>query len=169
MSLSMYSASVPTFVRTLNSMLVWFDKAEAYAKEKGFEPDNYLGLRFAPDMFAFCRQVQIASDASKGCVARLAGIEMPSWPDEESTFPELRERIQKTIDFVGGLSTDQIDGSEDREIELPIGPDASMTFTGQAFLTGFALPNFFFHATNTYTLLRQAGVPLGKMDFLGKP
>jgi hypothetical protein len=169
MPLSMHSASAPIFLRTLNNMLAWLDKAEHHAKEKGFDPDNYLGLRLAPDMLPFVRQIQIATDASKNCLARLAEVEPPKWADDEATFDELRPRIQKAIDYAGSMSAEQVDGSESREIVLPLGPDRSMTFTGELFLTGFALPNFFFHATTTYALLRQAGVELGKMDYLGAP
>jgi hypothetical protein len=169
MPLSMHSASAPIFVRTLNNMSAWLDKAEQHATEKGFDPDNYLGLRFTPDMLPFVRQIQIATDASKNCLARLAGVEPPKWADDEATFDDLRPRIQKAIDYAGSMSAEQVDGSESREIVLPLGPDRSMTFTGELFLTGFALPNFFFHATTTYALLRQAGVELGKMDYLGAP
>lgn len=166
---SMYSMSSPIFTRTLTSMLAMLDKAEAHAKEKGFDTDNYIGLRLTPDMFAFARQIQIASDAAKGCIARLAGAEAPSWPDDEATIDELRERIQNTIDFIASVPADKIDGSEEREIILPIGPDNTMTFDGLTYLSGVALPNFFFHASMTYALLRQGGVALGKMDFLGAP
>ena len=169
MSFSMYSASVPIFRRALVQMLNWLDKAEAHAKERGFDPNNYVGLRLAPDMLPFARQIQIATDASKGCIARLSGAEPPKWADDEATLGELRARIQKAIDHADGVASEQIVGSETREIELPIGPERTMTFTGETFLTGFALPNFFFHVTMTYALLRQGGVALGKMDFLGAP
>ena len=169
MSLCMHDASAPVFVRTLTSMLGWLDKAEAHATEKGFEPNNYVDLRLAPDMFAFARQIQIATDSTKNCVARLAGLEPPSWVDDESTLEELRTRIQTAINFVESIAPEKINGSEEREVLLPLGPDHSMTFTGQAFLTGFALPNFFFHASMAYALLRQGGVDIAKMDFLGAP
>jgi len=169
MSLSMHSASVPVFVRMLNNMLAWLDKAEAYAKARKFDPSNYLGLRLAPDMLAFARQIQIASDTTKNCVARLAGVEPPKWVDEEKTLDELRARIRKTIDYANSIPAAKIDGSEAREIVLPMGPGRTMTFTGLTFLQGFSLPNFFFHSTMTYALLRQAGVELGKMDYLGAP
>ncbi len=169
MSLSMHSASAPIFIRTLNSMLTWLDKADAHAKARNFEANNYVGLRLAPDMHAFARQIQIATDSAKNCLARLAGVEPPKWADDEASIDELRARIKKAIDYAGSISADKIDDSETREIVLPIGPDRSITFTGDTFLTGFALPNFFFHATMAYALLRQAGVELGKMDFLGAP
>ena len=169
MPLSMHSASVPVFVRMLNNMLAWLDKAEAHAKAKKFEPSNYLGLRLAPDMLPFARQIQIATDHVKGCTARLAGMEPPKWADDEASLDELRARIRKTIDFAQSLPAAKIDGSEACEILLPLGPGRTLPFTGEVFLKHFSLPNFFFHATMTYALLRQAGVELGKMDYLGAP
>lgn len=168
MPLSMHAASIPAFSRTLTAMLTWLDKAEEHAKAKGFEPDVYLGLRLAPDMLPFSRQIQIASDAAKNTAARLAGEEPPAWADEESSLDELRERIQKTIDYVHSVPAASIDGSEAREVSMPAGPDMTVRFKGQDFLTGFGLPNFFFHASMTYALLRQAGVELGKRDYLGE-
>ena len=169
MPLSMHSASVPVFVRTLNNMLAWLDKAEAHAEARKFDPANYLGLRLTPDMLPFTRQIQIASDAVKGCVARLAEIEPPKWPDEEASLDELRARIRKTIEYAQSVAPAKIDGSEGREILLPRPGGGSVRFTGETFLKHFSLPNFFFHATMTYALLRQGGVELGKMDYLGAP
>lgn len=169
MSLSMHSASVPLFSRALSNMLNWLDLAEKYATERGFDAENFVGMRLAPDMLPFSRQIQIATDAAKNGAARLAGMEPPSWPDEESNLKELRDRIQMAIDFVESVPAGQIDGSEEREVLLPIGPDKTMTFTGESFLTGFVIPNFYFHVVMVYSLLRQGGVPLGKMDYLGAP
>jgi len=169
MPLSMHSASVPVFVRILTNMLAWLDKAEAHARARKFEPANFLGLRLTPDMFPFTRQIQIASDAVKNCVARLAGIEPPRWPDEEASFDDLRARIRKTIDYAQSVPAAKIDGSEEREILLPRPGGGTARFTGEVFLKHFSLPNFFFHATMTYALLRQGGVELGKMDYLGAP
>ena len=169
MSLSMHSASVPIFVRMLSNMLAWLDKAEAHAKARKFDPANYLGLRLAPDMLPFTRQIQIASDAVKNCVARLAGLEPPKWEDDEATLDELRARIRKTIDYAQAAPAAKIDGSEAREILVPVGPGRTLPFTGEVFLKHFSLPNFFFHATTTYALLRQGGVELGKLDYLGAP
>jgi hypothetical protein len=166
MALSMYSASVPTLVRMLNNMLGWLDKAEAHAKAKKFDSDNYLGLRLAPDMHPFSRQIQIASDSCKGCVARLSGVEAPSWTDDEATFDELRARIRKTIAFAESVPETKLAGSDAAEITLAI-PGRELKFTGESFLVGFALPNFFFHVSMTYALLRHAGVELGKGDYLG--
>ena len=168
MAISMHSASVPIFVRLLNNMLGWLDKAEAHAKAKGFDTENYLGLRLSPDMFPLTRQIQIATDASKGCVSRLAGVDAPTWEDNEVSFDELRARVAKAIDYAESVSAEQIDGSEERVITLEV-PGTSFEFSGEAFLKGFSLPNFFFHCTMTYALLRQAGVELGKMDYLGAP
>ncbi len=169
MAISMHAASVPIFVRMLDNMLAWLDKAEAHARAKKFDPSNYLGLRLAPDMLPFARQIQIASDAVKGCVARLAGLEAPKWDDNEATLDELRARIRKTIDYAKSMPAARIDGSEAREIALPVPGREALRFSGEAFLKYFALPNFFFHCTMTYALLREGGVDLGKGDFLGAP
>lgn len=169
MSLSMHSTSVPIFVRLLGNMLAWLDKAEAHAKARRFDPDSFLQLRLAPDMHPFPRQIQIASDAVKGCLARLSGSEPPKWPDDEKSLDELRARIRKTIDYAKSLPAAKFDGAETRKVVLPVGPERTLEFTGEDFLRGFALPNFFFHVTMTYALLRQAGVELGKMDYLGAP
>ena len=167
MALSMHSASVPIFVRILNNMSSWIDKAEQHAKARNFDANSYVGLRLAPDMLPFARQIQMASDTAKLCVARVAGVEAPKWADDEASLDELRARIRKTIEYVQSIPAAKIDGAEDREVVMPIGPDRSMTFTGESYLTGFALPNFFFHVSMAYALLRQGGVALGKMDYLG--
>lgn len=167
MSLSMHAASVPAFVRQLGAMLSWLDKAQAHAEARKFDPNNYLGLRLAPDMLPFTRQIQIAADFAKGCVARLAGQEVPKWDDSEASLEDLRARIRKTIDYVQSVPAAQIDGSETRAIVLPMRVGDPLHFTGQAYLTQFVLPNFYFHATTAYALLRHAGVEVGKRDFLG--
>ena len=167
MSISMYSASVPVFSRLLSNMLGWLDKADEHAKAKKFDSSIYLGLRLAPDMFALTRQVQIASDAAKGAVARLAGVELPKWEDDEASLDDLRARIRKTIDYVQSFKPAQIDGSEQREVLVPRRVGEPLKFEGEVFLKHYALANFYFHATTTYALLRQAGVELGKGDFLG--
>jgi hypothetical protein len=169
MALSMHSASVPVFVRMLNNLLKWLDKAEAHARARKFDPDNYLGLRLSPDMLPFARQIQIATDHVKGCTARLAGMEPPKWADDEKTLGELRARIQKAIDYAQSIPAEKLDGSDAREIALPAGPGRTLTFPGEVFLKHFSLPNFFFHVTMAYALLRQGGVELGKMDYLGAP
>ena len=168
MSISMHAMSVPIFERMLKNMLAWLDEAEAHAQAKKFDPNNYLGLRLAPDMLPFARQIQIASDAVKGCVSRLAGSEAPKWADDEASLDALRARIRKTIDYARSIPAAQIDASETREIMLPM-PGGPLRFTGQTLLKHVALPNFFFHCTMTYALLRQGGVELGKADYLGAP
>ncbi len=167
MSLSMHGASVPVFARQLTAMLTWLDKAQAHAETRKFDASNYLGLRLAPDMLPFMRQIQIACDFAKGSVARLAGLEVPKWDDTEASLDDLRARIRKTIDYVQSFAPSQVDGSEGREIVLPMRVGDPLHFTGQAYLTQFALPNFYFHATTAYALLRHAGVNVGKRDFIG--
>jgi uncharacterized protein len=166
MSLSMYTASVPVLARTLTAMLAWFDKAQAHAEVRKFDANNYLGLRLAPDMLPFTKQIQIACDMAKGCVARLAGQEVPKWDDSETTLDELRARISKTLAYVQGFSAAQIDGSDDREIVLAMRA-GELRMSGENYLKAYVLPNVYFHATTTYALLRQAGVDIGKKDFLG--
>ena len=166
MSLSMHSASVPVFTRMLGSALVWLDKAQAHAEARKFDPANYLGLRLAPDMLPFTRQIQIASDAVKGCMARLGGVEVPKWEDNEASLEDLRARIRRTIDYVQGFGPEQIDGSESRDIVLQMRA-GELRFNGEDYLKHFVLPNLYFHLTTTYALLRHAGVELGKKDFLG--
>ena len=166
MSLTMHSASVPVFTHGLGAMSAWLDKAQAHAEVRKFDSANYLGLRLAPDMLPFKSQIQIATDMVKGCVARLAGQDVPSWEDNEATLAELRARVQKTIDYVGGFSAAQIDGSDAREIVLPTRTGDPRRFSGENYLKQFVLPNFYFHSTTTYALLRHAGVELGKRDFL---
>ena len=167
MSLSMHSASAPIFVRTLTSMLTWLDKAQAHAEARKFDTANYLGLRLAPDMLPFTRQIQITTDGVKACMARLAGVDVPKWDDTEASLDDLRARIAKTIDYVQSFSADKIDGSDAKEVLLPTRQGDPLRFTGEAYLQFFVLPNFFFHATTTYSLLRHAGVELGKRDYLG--
>jgi len=167
MSISMHSASAPVFVKMLGNLLGWLDKAEAHAAARKFDAANYLGLRLAPDMLPLTRQVQIASDSAKGAMARLAGVDAPKWEDNEATLPEVRARIRKTIDYVQGFSAAQIDGSEGREITIPRRSGEPLKFSGETFLKHYALPNFFFHVTTAYALLRHAGVEVGKSDYLG--
>ncbi len=167
MTISMHSASVPAFQRMLGNMLQWLDKAQDHAEARRFDPNNYLGLRLAPDMLPLLKQVQIASDTAKGCVARLAGMEIPKWDDTEASLDDLRARIRKTLDFVASVPAAQIDGSEAREVVIPLRNRDPLQFTGEAYLRHWALPNFYFHATTLYALLRHAGVELGKGDYLG--
>jgi hypothetical protein len=163
----MYAASAPVFIRHLGNLISLLDKARAHAEEKKFSPDAYLSSRFAPDMLPFTKQVQIAADNAKGCVARLAGIEAPKFADDETTLEQLKARLQKTIDFVKSVPAEAFAGAEERPIELPLPHGEPLKMNGQVYLNGFALPNFYFHVTATYLLLREAGVAIGKRDFIG--
>jgi uncharacterized protein len=167
MAITMHSASAPIFLRMLGNLQVWLDKAQAHAEARKFDPNNYLGLRLAPDMLPFAKQIQIASDTAKGCMARLAGVEVPKWEDNEATLADLRARVQRTVDFVTSFDAAQIDGSEGREITIPTRSGDPLRFTGEAYLKHYALPNFFFHVTTAYALLRHGGVEIGKGDYLG--
>ena len=166
MSLSMYQASVPAFVRMLNNLSAILDKAAAHADAIKIDPSIFVNARLAPDMFPLSRQVQIATDGVKGCAARLAGIEVPSYPDTETTIPELKTRIAKTIAFMQSVTPAQIDGSEERKIALKVG-GRDLSFLGQPYLFNFVIPNFYFHVTTAYAILRHNGVEIGKTDFLG--
>jgi hypothetical protein len=166
MALTMHSASVPIFARMLGNLAAWLDKAEAHAQAKKFEPAVYLTMRLAPDMLPLLTQIQIACDTAKFCVARLAGVDSPPFADDEKSLDDLRQRVRKTIDYVQSVPAAQIDGSDGRGISVPRRTGA-ITMTGEAYLKHYALPNFFFHVTTTYALLRHSGVELGKMDFLG--
>jgi len=168
MAISMHSASAPVFTKMLANMLGWLDKAEAHAAARKFDAGNYLGLRLAPDMLNFTRQVQVACDFAKGTMARLAGLEVPKWEDNEASIADLRGRIQKTIDYVKTFPAAQVDGSEGRSITIPMRSGDPLNFDGEVYLKHYALPNFFFHATTAYALLRHAGVDVGKGDFLGR-
>jgi hypothetical protein len=166
MALTMHSASVPIFVRMLGNLVTWLDKAEAHATAKKFEPAVFLAARLTPDMLPLPEQIQIACDAAKFCVARLAGVEAPAFADDEKTLGELRQRVMKTIDYVQSVPAEKVNGSDLREISVPRRAGA-LTMTGETYLKHFALPNFFFHVTTTYALLRHNGVELGKTDYLG--
>ena len=166
MTLSMYQASTPTFVHGLQSLSAILTKAEAYATAKKIDPAVLINARLYPDMFPFSRQVQIACDIAKAGVARLAGVEVPSFPDTETTFAELQARIKKTIDFISSHPASTIDGKENADITLKVGGNP-MQFKGQPYLLQFVIPNFYFHITAAYAILRHNGVEIGKMDFLG--
>jgi hypothetical protein len=166
MSLSMYQASVPVFVRMFENLSKILDLAVQYAEEKKIDPTVMINARLAPDMYPLSRQVQIATDMAKGCAARLAGLEVPVYEDNETTFPELQERIAKTLAFIQSVSADQIDGSEERHITLKL-RSREVSFTGQPYLLHFVLPNFYFHVTTAYAILRHNGLAIGKMDFIG--
>jgi len=166
MSISMYTASVPVFTKTLGNMLTWLDKAQAHAQARKFDPAVYLTLRLYPDMLPLPAQIRIAGDTAKGCAARLAGKEAPVFEDNETTLEQLRERISKTLAYLQTVNAKDIDGSEERDIVIPRGGREPRRFKGEYYLKHFALANFFFHATTLYALLRHSGVELGKADFL---
>ena len=166
MTMSMYAASVPVLKKQLGAILAWLDKAEAYAQARKFPSENYLQLRLAPDMLPFVSQIRIASDQAKGGVARLAGQEPPKFEDNEASFADLRERVTKTLAFIDSVPAAAIEGSESRAIVLPMRHRDPLHFQGEAYLQHWVLPNFFFHVSMAYALLRHAGVELGKSDFL---
>ena len=167
MSLSLYQSSVPVFERCLTAFLAILDKAEAHAKALKFDPTNYLGLKLAPDMFPLVRQVQTFCDNAKNAPSRLAGVAAPAFEDKEATFAELRERIVRTLDYLKTLDAKAIDSAHDRVIVFPAGPNAKFKMQGANYLAHYVLPNFYFHLTTAYDILRGAGVEIGKRDFLG--
>ena len=164
----MYQASAPRFANTLGNLAAILDKAQAHCDARKIDPLALTGFRLYPDMFPFSRQVQIACDTAKGAVARLAGVEIPKHEDTERTFAELKARIAKTRDFVGSIGAERIDGAEAREIVLPM-RSGERRFTGLQYLLGHALPNFYFHVTSAYNILRHNGVEIGKQDYIGNP
>ena len=168
MIISMYQASVPRFVNILTNLCAILDKAQAHVEARKIDPTALTAYRLFPDMLPMTRQVQIACDSAKGAVARLAGVDIPKHEDTEQTFAELKARIAKTIEFVQSIKPAQLDGTEDKDITLTVG-GKDTTFKGMQFLLGRALPNFYFHATTTYNILRHNGVEIGKRDYLGNP
>jgi uncharacterized protein len=168
MSISMYQASVPVFVRNLNNLSAILDKAVAHADAKKIDHAVLLNFRLFPDMLNFTKQIQIATDFAKGAAARLAGVDVPKYEDNETSFADLKARIQKTIAFVQGFTPTQIDGSEERDITLTIGGNP-LALKGQPYLLHMVLPNFYFHATTAYAILRHNGVEIGKRDFVPMP
>ena len=167
MTTVMYTTSIPVFKQMLTSLHTILGKAEAHAAEKKIEPAALLQARLFPDMFPLIRQVQIAADFAKGVSARLAGVEVPVYDDKEQTFAELQALITKTMAFIEGLSPAQFDGSEAREIVLRPGTPKEKKLVGQSYLSNYGLPQFFFHVTTAYALLRHSGVDVGKRDYMG--
>lgn len=151
--------------KMLRNLDRWLEKAVAHAESRSFEPNNLVAMRLAPDQFPLVRQVQAACDAAKAGVARLAGVEVPSHPDTETTIEELRGRIAKTLAFLETIGPDKLEGREDAEVVLPFLDDKKIK--GADYLYEFAQPNFYFHATTAYAILRHAGVEVGKRDYLG--
>ena len=168
MTLSMHEASAPRFVKTLNALSAILDKAQAHAEAKKIDPLTLTSFRLFPDMLPMTAQVQIACDAAKGAMARLAGMEIPKHEDTEKTLAELKARIAKTVAFIESIKPAQVDGSENKDVTLKIGGKDTV-FKGMPYLFGFAFPNFYFHVTTAYNILRHNGVEIGKRDFLGAP
>jgi len=167
MAYSIYQASVPLFLKTLGNLSAILDKGAAFAEERKIDPKVLLNYRLAPDMFPLTSQVQNAADHAKRGTARLAGIEAPAYEDNETTFAELKTRIDKTVAFIESVKPGQLEGAETREIVLKMGGN-NRTLTGQVYLVHHALPNFFFHTTAAYAILRLCGVAIGKRDFIGQ-
>jgi len=166
MTISMSSASLPIFRTMLANLSHILDKAQAHAEARKFDPAILLQYRLAPDMLPFTRQVLIACDAAKNGVARMSGVEAPKFDDTESTFPELKARIQKTLDYLATVPAAKLDGTEDKDITFPVGRENTRTMKAEAYLKHWALANFFFHITMAYAILRHNGVELGKSDYL---
>ncbi|NOU43933.1 MAG: DUF1993 domain-containing protein [Methyloglobulus sp.] len=166
MSLSMYDASIPVFVRMLGNLSAILEKAVVHAETKNIDPAIFVNARLAPDMYPLAKQIQIATDIVKGGAARLAGVDVPSYADNEATFADLQARIAKTVAFLQSINAEQINGSEGKSVTLTLrGKD--INFIGQPYLLDFVLPNLYFHVTITYAILRHNGVDIGKMDYLG--
>jgi hypothetical protein len=168
MKISMYQASVPVFVHSLNNLASILEKGAAYAEAKKIDPAVLVSARLFPDMFPLVRQVQIASDSAKGGAARLAGVEPPAFEDNEKTFPDLIARVQKTVAYLQTLTPAQIDGSEDKTVTWQT-RTSSKSMQGLPYLHSHVIPNLYFHETTAYNILRHNGVELGKKDFLGNP
>ncbi|NMF61136.1 DUF1993 domain-containing protein [Pseudanabaena yagii] len=168
MTISMYQVAVPSLVRSLNNLIAILEKASAHAEAKKIDPAVLIASRLFPDMLPFNRQVHIASDIARRGIARLAGVEAPVIEDNETTFAELGDRLRSVVKYIESFTPEQIDGSEEKVITLPVGKE-TMTFAGQDYLLFFILPNVYFHVTTAYDILRHCGVEIGKRDFLGAP
>ena len=166
MPISMSSASLPIFKAMLGNLIHILDKGLAHAEARKFDPANLLTARLAPDMLPLTKQVQIACDMAKHAVARISGTEAPRFEDNEASFAELKTRIQKTLDWMATVPPEKLDGTEDKELTIPIGREATRVMKAEAYLKHSALPNFFFHVTTAYAILRHNGVDLGKADYL---
>jgi hypothetical protein len=169
MPITLSSASLPIFKTTLTNLDHCLAKAQANATARKFDPNVLVGVRLAPDMLPFAAQIRIACDAAKLAVARIGGLEAPKFEDNEATFDDLRQRIAKTQAWLATVPSDALDGREEVDITFPVGRDKTRTMKGEAYLKHWALPNFFFHVTTAYALLRHNGVDLGKADYLAGP
>jgi hypothetical protein len=166
MALSLYDVSIPVLVRGLTNLSILIDKAAAHAEAKKFEPAVLAQARLYPDMFPLARQVQITCDTAKGAAGRLAGIDIPKHEDTETTLAELKQRIATTVDFIQSVKPGQLEGAESRSIEIKT-PNRTLSFTGLSYLNNFVLPNFYFHESISYAILRHNGIEVGKGDYLG--
>ena len=164
--LTMYDVTIPTLKRLLTNLSAILKKGEAHADAKKIDHSIFLNARLAPDMYALTRQVQIATDMSKGAAARLAGVDIPKYEDDETTFADLQARITKTVAFIDGIKPAQLEGSENRDIVITV-RNTNLEFKGQAYLLNWVNPNVYFHVATAYNILRHNGVELGKLDFLG--
>jgi uncharacterized protein len=165
--MSFYDSAVPAYLQMLKSLSAILDKAEAHCSARKIQPEVLLSARLFPDMLPFSKQIQLASDfAAKGC-ARLSHVEVPSTPDTETGFGELKQRLASTIAYLNDFKSSQFEGADSRDVVFPIGPDKTMTLKGQQFLSHFSLPNFYFHAATAHGILRHNGVEIGKRDFMG--
>jgi hypothetical protein len=167
MTISLYDASIPVLQQMLNALSGVLKKAEAHATEKNIDPNAFLQARLFPDMFPLVRQVQIAVDFAKGISSRLAEVELPKYDDTETTFAELQALIAKVLAYIGEFTPEQINGKEGIEIVTRPGTPKEKRFSGQSYLLTYGLPQFFFHVTTTYALLRHNGVEVGKRDYMG--
>ena len=165
--MSFYDATVPAFLQILGSLTGILTKAEAHCEAKKIAPEVLLGARLYPDMLPFTKQIQMVCDFAAKTCARLTHGEVPTTPDTEKTFDELKQRLAKTIDYVKAFKPAQFEGGDTKDVTFPVGPSNSMTLKGQQFLNGFAFPNFYFHAATAHGILRHNGVEIGKRDFLG--
>jgi uncharacterized protein len=166
MTMSMSAASTPIYKHMLSNLSHFLDKAAAHAEAKKFDPANLLTYRLAPDMLPFTKQVQIACDTAKIGIARIAGVEWPKYDDNETTIAQLQDRIKKTLEFIETIPAEKLDGTEEKELEIPVSRDAKRAMKAKDYLRFHALPNFFFHVTTAYAILRHNGVDLGKTDYL---
>ncbi|MGE5339716.1 MAG: DUF1993 domain-containing protein [Gemmatimonadota bacterium] len=166
MKVNAYTASVPVFVRMLTNLSALLDKAAAFAESRKIDPSVLLSARLFPDMFPLARQVQLASDFAKGATSRLAGQEPPAWEDNEASFADLQARLRRTVDFVQGFKPEQFEGADEREVTLKVRGE-TVKLEGAPYLLQRAMPNFYFHVTTAYAILRHNGVEIGKRDFIG--
>ncbi|HLU05870.1 MAG TPA: DUF1993 domain-containing protein [Woeseiaceae bacterium] len=168
MAISVFDQTVSVMSRMLLNLDAIVSKAEVYAEEKKIAPEALIQARLYPDMLPFVSQVRIATDTAKGAASRLAGSEMPKWADDEVTFDEIHARIRKALNYLAGFNQEQFEDSETRNIELKF-PNRTLQFTGRDYILGFVLPNFYFHVTTAYNILRHNGLEIGKLDFMGAP